>query len=76
VKYILITSARNEQAFITETIQSVTAQTQPPERWVVIDDGSSDQTAEIVAASARKFPSRSSAIPGAKAATSPPRPTP
>lgn len=56
MKYILITSARNEQAFITETIQSVTAQTQPPERWVVIDDGSSDQTAEIVAASARKFP--------------------
>jgi glycosyltransferase involved in cell wall biosynthesis len=56
VKYILITSARNEAAFITKTLDSVTAQTQRPERWVVIDDGSSDRTAEIVTGYAEKFP--------------------
>ncbi len=56
MKYILITSARNEAAFITKTLDSVTAQTQRPERWVVIDDGSSDRTAEIVTGYAEKFP--------------------
>lgn len=56
MKYILITSARNEEAFIARTLDSVTAQTQPPERWTVIDDGSSDRTAEIVAGYAQKFP--------------------
>ena len=56
MKYILITAARNEEAFIARTLDSVTTQTQLPERWVVIDDGSSDRTAEIVAACAQKFP--------------------
>jgi glycosyltransferase involved in cell wall biosynthesis len=48
VKYILITSARNEEKFIEGTIQSVVAQTLLPERWVIVDDGSTDRTAEIV----------------------------
>jgi glycosyltransferase involved in cell wall biosynthesis len=56
VKYILITSARNEEAFIAGTLDSVAAQTQLPERWVIIDDGSSDRTAEIIADYAKKFP--------------------
>ena len=56
MKYILITSAKNEEAYVTHTLDSVTTQTQLPERWVVIDDGSSDRTAEIVAGYAAKFP--------------------
>ncbi|HEV2693551.1 MAG TPA: glycosyltransferase family 2 protein [Verrucomicrobiae bacterium] len=56
MKYILITAARNEEAFVTRTLDSVTAQTQLPERWVITDDGSSDRTAEIVAGYAQKFP--------------------
>src|SRR5215469_12992391 len=56
MKYVLITSARNEQAFIAKTLESVTAQTQLPERWVVVDDGSTDETADIAARYAEKFP--------------------
>lgn len=56
MKYILITSARNESAFIQRTLDSVVAQTQRPERWVVIDDGSSDNTAEIVEGYIKKYP--------------------
>src|ERR1700759_251873 len=56
MKYILITSARNEEAFIAETLKSVTTQTQLPERWVITDDGSTDRTAEIVDGFAQKFP--------------------
>jgi len=48
MKYVLITPAHNEEAFIQKTLASMVAQTVPPERWVIVDDGSTDQTAEIV----------------------------
>jgi glycosyltransferase involved in cell wall biosynthesis len=54
MKYILITPARNEQAFISKTLTSVCAQTVRPERWVIVDDGSTDRTAEIVESYARQ----------------------
>jgi poly-beta-1,6-N-acetyl-D-glucosamine synthase len=38
------------------TLDSVAAQTIPPARWVVVDDGSSDATPEILEAYARKLP--------------------
>jgi glycosyltransferase involved in cell wall biosynthesis len=56
MKYVLITPARNEQAFIAKTLDSVIAQTILPERWIIVDDGSSDRTAEIVENYAKKFP--------------------
>lgn len=48
MKYVLITAARNEAELIAKTINSVTAQTQLPEQWVIVDDGSTDRTAEII----------------------------
>jgi glycosyltransferase involved in cell wall biosynthesis len=54
IKYVLITPARNEQTFITRTLDSMVAQTLLPERWVIVDDGSTDQTAEIVETYARR----------------------
>ena len=49
MKYVLITPARNEEAFIEKTLASMLKQTVLPERWVIVDDGSTDDTAEIVA---------------------------
>lgn len=46
--YVLITAARNEQAHIENTIRSVIAQTVLPLRWVIVSDGSTDRTDEIV----------------------------
>src|SRR5262245_47295420 len=46
--YVLITPARNEAAFIEKTIESMIHQTIPPMKWVIVDDGSTDHTAEIV----------------------------
>jgi len=48
VKYVLITAAKNEESFIENTIQSVLNQTIKPERWVIVSDGSTDQTNNIV----------------------------
>jgi biofilm PGA synthesis N-glycosyltransferase PgaC len=47
--YILLTAARNEEAYIERTIQSVVNQKALPRRWVVVSDGSTDRTDEIVA---------------------------
>jgi hypothetical protein len=46
--YVLITPARNEEAFIEKTIESMIHQTFPPVKWVIVDDGSTDKTPEIV----------------------------
>src|SRR5216684_8428510 len=46
--YVLITPARNEAQFIELTIQSVVAQTIRPLKWVIVSDGSTDGTDEIV----------------------------
>ena len=46
--YVLITPARNEEAFIERTIQSVVAQTVRPLKWIIVSDGSTDRTDEIV----------------------------
>lgn len=46
--YVLVTPARNEAAFIERTIQSVIAQTVLPLRWVIVSDGSTDGTDELV----------------------------
>jgi len=46
--YVLVTPARNEAQFIESTIQSVVAQTARPIKWVIVSDGSTDGTDEIV----------------------------
>ena len=46
--YVLITPARNEAAFIEGTVKSVVAQTILPMKWVIVSDGSTDGTDEIV----------------------------
>jgi glycosyltransferase involved in cell wall biosynthesis len=55
MKYVLITPAHNEETFIPRTLASMVAQTVPPERWVIVDDGSMDHTAEIVEEYAKRF---------------------
>jgi poly-beta-1,6-N-acetyl-D-glucosamine synthase len=47
-RYVLITPARNEAASIELTIRSVIAQTVLPVKWVIVSDGSTDGTDEIV----------------------------
>lgn len=56
MNYVLITPARNEEALIHKVLDSVTAQTQPPLKWVIVDDGSTDRTAEMVKSYAARFP--------------------
>jgi biofilm PGA synthesis N-glycosyltransferase PgaC len=46
--YVLITPARNEAAYIELTLKSVVSQTVLPVKWVIVNDGSTDGTDDIV----------------------------
>jgi glycosyltransferase involved in cell wall biosynthesis len=47
-KYVVITPVRNEGKRIGCTIESMVAQTLLPAAWVIIDDGSTDDTGAVV----------------------------
>jgi len=46
--YVLITPARDEAKFIEQTIRSVVRQTVLPLKWIIVNDGSTDGTEEII----------------------------
>ncbi len=48
LQYVLITPARNEVKFLEQVVNSVIAQTVRPVRWIIVSDGSTDGTDEIV----------------------------
>lgn len=50
VQYVIITPAYNEADNIETTIQGVLNQTSMPLLWVIVDDGSTDGTADIIKA--------------------------
>ena len=54
--YVLLTAAFNEEAFLAETIKSVLAQQVLPNAWVIVSDGSTDQTDKIILRYALKYP--------------------
>src|SRR5271166_5248956 len=54
--YVLITPARNESQFIELTIKSVVSQTVRPLKWVIVSDGSTDGTDDIVNKYAAEYP--------------------
>lgn len=46
--YVLVTAAKNEESYIERTIKSVIVQTRKPKKWIIVSDGSTDKTEEIV----------------------------
>ncbi len=54
--YVLITPARNEAQFIELTLKSVVAQSARPVKWVIVSDGSTDGTDEVVSRYAADYP--------------------
>lgn len=47
-RYLLITPAKNEEQNLPEVARSVTGQTVKPELWVIVDDGSTDNTQYVI----------------------------
>ena len=56
VKYLIITPVRDEEKHIEATLRSVTSQSVVPQEWIIVDDGSTDKTAEILERYVNEFP--------------------
>jgi biofilm PGA synthesis N-glycosyltransferase PgaC len=53
--YIVISPAKDEGQYIEKTIQSMIRQSLTPRKWIVVDDGSEDETPQIVARYAAQY---------------------
>ena len=54
-RIVLISPVRDEEEFIGGIIKSMISQTVVPVEWVIVDDGSTDRTAEIVKKAAEEY---------------------
>jgi len=48
MKYIIITPAKDEEKYIGFTLKSVANQTLLPQKWIIVNDDSTDKTVELV----------------------------
>jgi biofilm PGA synthesis N-glycosyltransferase PgaC len=55
-RYLLVSPCRDEARYLRRTLDSVAAQSVPPALWVVVDDGSTDETPAILEEYARRLP--------------------
>jgi biofilm PGA synthesis N-glycosyltransferase PgaC len=55
-RLLIISPCRNEEKFIELTLRSVIEQTNRPNRWIIVDDASTDSSPEIVARYAAEYP--------------------
>lgn len=56
MSYLLVSPCRNEADYMKLTLDSVVAQTVVPSLWMIVDDGSTDETPAILAEYASKYP--------------------
>ena len=56
MNYYIVIPAHNEQEFISLTLESLVNQTVLPKKLVIVNDNSSDETANIVLKYAQKYP--------------------
>jgi len=54
-QYVLFTAARNEEKFISKTIEGVLAQTILPLKWIIVSDASEDRTDKIISLYTEKY---------------------
>ena len=55
-RYLLISPCRNEADFMRQTLDTVICQSVLPAKWVIVDDGSTDETPRILADYASRHP--------------------
>lgn len=56
MKVLIITPVRNEEQYIATTIRAMAKQTVHPNLWVIVDDGSTDKTGEIIIEESSNLP--------------------
>ncbi len=67
-RLLVVSPVHNEAVHLERVAAAMAAQTRPPDEWVVVDDGSDDGTAELLASLAGQ-------IPFLRVVSTPPRPS-
>jgi len=55
-RYVVITPVRDEEAYLRFTIESMIHQSLRPQEWIIVDDGSTDNTGNIIDEYAALYP--------------------
>jgi poly-beta-1,6-N-acetyl-D-glucosamine synthase len=55
-RYLLVSPCRDEAQYLRRTLDSVALQSVPPALWLVVDDGSTDETTAILQEYAKRLP--------------------
>src|ERR1700738_3416720 len=55
-RYVIISPVGDEEAYVGKTIESILAQTVRPAEWIIVNDGSTDRTGQIIDDYAAKYP--------------------
>jgi biofilm PGA synthesis N-glycosyltransferase PgaC len=55
-KYVVVTPVRDEEAFVRLTIECMLQQSVRPAEWVIVNDGSTDNTGAVIDGYARQYP--------------------
>ncbi|MDC0004600.1 glycosyltransferase family 2 protein, partial [Porticoccaceae bacterium] len=53
--YVIISPCRNEAEFMRSTLNSVVNQSVKPSKWIIVDDGSTDDTPQILQQYANQY---------------------
>ncbi|GAB3335044.1 hypothetical protein GCM10027299_43730 [Larkinella ripae] len=56
MNYLILSPTKNEEKYIERTLQSVCSQTVTPQRWIILDDNSTDRSPEIIQRYQRQHP--------------------
>ncbi len=55
IRYNIISPVRNEEDFVEDTIKSIINQTELPQEWIIVNDGSTDKTEDIIRPYVEKY---------------------
>jgi len=55
-RYVIVSPCRNEENYMRRTLDAVVAQSISPATWVIVDDGSTDQSPLILKEYAERYP--------------------
>jgi poly-beta-1,6-N-acetyl-D-glucosamine synthase len=54
--YVIVSPVKDEGPYIARTLESVAAQSVRPAQWLLVDDGSSDRTPDLIREFSARFP--------------------
>jgi biofilm PGA synthesis N-glycosyltransferase PgaC len=55
-RYVIVSPMKNEEKYVAKTLEAMVAQTVKPLEWVIVNDGSTDRSEEIVAGYCARYP--------------------